>query len=281
MTQLLESSAKEAMVYWKCKPDGDYLPHGSDNLLWPVVTGTGQKALLKAIGAEDERHSGTILNLYGGRGAVRLIAEPYKNVLLLERLHHPCALTEMVVNGRDVEATQIICDVIADLHASDIASSDLSLFGERLEEISNRQVQLAGPLRGAFQKALELAAELIAAAGPPIALHGDIHHGNIMRSDERGWVAIDPKGIFGPRIYDYCNTLCNPFPHKEIVRSRDRMDRQATIVAGRALVDKGLLLRFTFLHSIWAAASSQGEHLDYWFSCAQSAGKLAGIYSET
>jgi streptomycin 6-kinase len=43
-----------------------------------------------------------------------------------------------------------------------------------------------------------------------VALHGDIHHGNILDFGERGWLAIDPKGLIGERGFDYANNFCNP-----------------------------------------------------------------------
>ena len=32
---------------------------------------------------------------------------------------------------------------------------------------------------------------------PDYLLHGDLHHGNILFDDARGWIAIDPKGLVG------------------------------------------------------------------------------------
>jgi hypothetical protein len=41
-------------------------------------------------------------------------------------------------------------------------------------------------------------------------LHGDIHHDNILDFGRRGWLAIDPKRLFGERGFDYANLFCNP-----------------------------------------------------------------------
>lgn len=46
-----------------------------------------------------------------------------------------------------------------------------------------------------------------------VALHGDIHHGNILRfTQDTGstWKFIDPKGLYGDPLFDYCNALYNP-----------------------------------------------------------------------
>ena len=41
-------------------------------------------------------------------------------------------------------------------------------------------------------------------------LHGDIHHDNVLDFGERGWLAIDPKRLYGERGFDYANIFCNP-----------------------------------------------------------------------
>ncbi len=42
-------------------------------------------------------------------------------------------------------------------------------------------------------------------------LHGDLHHGSLLRSEERGWVAIDPHGLVGERGCDVGPLLPNPW----------------------------------------------------------------------
>jgi streptomycin 6-kinase len=41
-------------------------------------------------------------------------------------------------------------------------------------------------------------------------LHGDFHHFNILSSD-RGWLAIDPKGVIGPAGYEIGPLMINPW----------------------------------------------------------------------
>ena len=46
----------------------------------------------------------------------------------------------------------------------------------------------------------------------PVLLHGDLHHGNALSGTKRPWIAIDPKGIVGPPIYECGAWLRNPIP---------------------------------------------------------------------
>jgi len=52
-------------------------------------------------------------------------------------------------------------------------------------------------------------AELVASSAPPVLLHGDLHHDNILTS-ERGWLAIDPHGVLGEPAYEAGPLLRNP-----------------------------------------------------------------------
>jgi streptomycin 6-kinase len=70
-----------------------------------------------------------------------------------------------------------------------------------------------GPLPGALvDRAERLYAELAGSpAGPPVLLHGDLHHENALRSDRAGWLAIDPKGLLGEPAYEVGPVLLNPW----------------------------------------------------------------------
>lgn len=44
--------------------------------------------------------------------------------------------------------------------------------------------------------------ELCDTSAAPVVLHGDLHYGNVLRSDRSRWLAIDPKGVLGEPCYD-------------------------------------------------------------------------------
>ncbi len=46
-------------------------------------------------------------------------------------------------------------------------------------------------------------------------LHGDLHHENILLDTQRGWVAIDPKGVIGPKILE-CGRFLHNFLEDEL-----------------------------------------------------------------
>jgi streptomycin 6-kinase len=65
--------------------------------------------------------------------------------------------------------------------------------------------------------------ELLASIRDPVALYGDLHHFNILRSKNADWLAIDPKGLVGDRCFDVCQFLQNPGPLPTDVNRR-RLD---------------------------------------------------------
>jgi streptomycin 6-kinase len=64
-------------------------------------------------------------------------------------------------------------------------------------------------LDGDLAEAARIARALLTDPVPPQALHGDLHHDNVL-SSPRGWLAIDPKGICGDPAYEPANAFRNP-----------------------------------------------------------------------
>jgi streptomycin 6-kinase len=84
-------------------------------------------------------------------------------------------------------------------------------------------------------------------------LHGDIHHDNVLDFGDRGWLAIDPKGLHGERAFDYLNLFCNPWPTAKspgLLRSRLRT------ISVAAHLDPARLLRWVVAYAGLSAAWS-------------------------
>jgi streptomycin 6-kinase len=81
-------------------------------------------------------------------------------------------------------------------------------------------------------------------------LHGDIHHENVKLSGKRGWLAIDPKGLYGERTYDAANVLCNPIGMDDFVANEARLMKNTDLLATEHEVPMRRLLAFTFAHAL-------------------------------
>ncbi len=278
------SLALDFIKRWNCKQDGEcFFTHSS--LIWPV-TRSSEKLILKIVKPDDdEAHAGEILEFYDGHGAVKL-NKSQDNVQLLERVatDNMPSLENMVLHGQDDDATHIICNVIEQLHSISGSESQLNhLIPFRSRSDTMRKHVEEGRVepedRPIFNIAERLCEDLIAETQDmQMPLHGDVHHFNIMHSAERGWLAIDPKGIYGPRVYEYANLLCNPYGCKNVVADVKRMARQTKIVSERAALDVQLLYQFTFLHACQCMAwSLYDPDKTYWRACVLTAAKLANI----
>jgi streptomycin 6-kinase len=131
-----------------------------------------------------------------------------------------------------------------------------------------------GPLPAApFARGEALFAELCDSAGPPVVLHGDLHHGNVLRARREPWLAIDPKGVVGEPAYEPGALLRNPLPHLPglpgaTALTRRRLDRLAADLA----LDRERIRSWAVAQAVLAAVWSieDGEHdAPYWMACAE------------
>jgi streptomycin 6-kinase len=203
--------------------------------------------MLKVALTAEERRGGSLLAWWDGDGAARVLAQD-GDALLLERAMGTTSLAEMVRQGRDDEASRILCAVIARLHSKTDAPSPqlvpLSRWFEPLEPAAAAQ-------GGVLRSAVAVTRELLAAPQDVVALHGDIHHGNVLDAGPRGWLAIDPKGLVGERGFDYANLFCNPDP--QTATAPQRLSRQVSVVAEAANLDRERLLQWILA---WAGLSA-------------------------
>ena len=208
--------------------------------------------ILSGKGAEDESSAADVLTWFDGQGAIRLLQHD-AGAMLLEYVKGD-DLTELVRTGKDDEATQIIAGVLNQLHSAKDAQlpRGLTPLPRRFQSLfAAASLGSAPPILG---RGAVTTRSLFSDENQSFVLHGDIHHENIRHHQERGWLAIDPKGLWGDRIYDAANALCNPLSMPEIAQSRDRLLRQAGIMADALEVNCDRLLSYAFAHACLSAS---------------------------
>src|SRR4029079_7379203 len=102
------------LARWDLVPDGEPIKTPSSLLL--AVRHNGVPAMLKIAREDEERRGGALMAWWEGDGAAKVLAR-HGDALLLERATGPRSLVAMVTDGQDDEASRILCDVAARLHA--------------------------------------------------------------------------------------------------------------------------------------------------------------------
>lgn len=217
--------------------------------------------LLTPIGVKDEHNGAVALQCFDGKGAVRLLRHD-DGAHLLEYAGDT-DLVAMVKQGDDEKATAITAEVLNQLHTAHTGTAPQSL--HRLERWFSGLFQQAETDKQAddgsiYVRAAQLARTLLDTPQNECILHGDIHQENIRHHPTRGWLAFDPKGLYGERTFDAANTLCNP-DMPELVLDEARLLRNAEILATGMGIELSRLLQYTFAYACLSASwtLSDGE----------------------
>jgi streptomycin 6-kinase len=226
------------------------------------VSYQNQNAVLKILtpkGVIDEKNGATALIYFNGHGAVE-VYEADAGAQLLEFV--PGENLAEFAKSDHVEATQIICSVLKQIHSPRQLPSpnNYVTLEKRFRSLKLKSLETDCPVE--FIEAAEVANELLHSQYEHVVLHGDIHHENILKSDKRGWLAIDPKGVWGERTYDVANSFYNPKVSSEILCNPDRIMSMAKIFSEQLGLDRQRILKFAFAHGYLRAAWMMEDELD-------------------
>ena len=257
--------------------------------------GEGNFVLKLGFPHEELKSEIAALKLYDGRGACRLLdSDAEKGMLLLERLQpgHMLAMLE-----DDDRATRIAADVMKSLWR---CSNELPKhpaegpwMGERVSGFSTTTefIQLkdwfdgfkrlrqrfnggTGPLpKGLVETAEKLSSDLLSENKDEMLLHGDFHHFNVLESG-RGWLAIDPKGVIGPRGYEAGPLLINP-NDRFLSGSNPKVQtgRRIAILSEMLDMERERIRSWGFCHAVlsawWSIEDGDPDGREYSLRCAQ------------
>jgi len=255
-----------------------YSHEQSYNYVAPVRRSDGSLAVLKAgVPRPELFHEIEALRYYAGAGAVRLLADwPERGAFLLEQVQPGTPAAEL---ADDDQATRLAARVMQALHTPRLeppgdfpTTAEWSLGFQRLRARYNGG---CGPLPEALVSAAEgIFQDLLATSAPPVLLHGDLHHWNLLASQRRGWLAIDPQGVLGEPAYEVGAWLRNPYP--ALARWPDARRKQARrigIFAEMLGFDEQRMWGWGCAQAVLAAAWSDedGEtNVEVWLAIARA-----------
>jgi streptomycin 6-kinase len=234
-----------------------------------TVTSGGERVILKLLTplGTEERGGAVALRCYDGHGAVRLLRAD-EQAHLLEYADGD-NLVGMVERGDDEQATGIMADVLNQLHVAGKDSPPNGLIPLRTWFRSLFKKAEADKRQGIdslIVRAAPIAEMLLDNPRDVCVLHGDIHHENVRYKAQRGWLAYDPKGLYGERTFDTANILRNPIPRRDLVLNESRLLKHAAILAQDMHLDLDRILTylfvFTCLSASWISEDSEEADLD-------------------
>jgi streptomycin 6-kinase len=131
-----------------------------------------------------------------------------------------------------------------------------------------------GPLpKGLVESAESLSRDLLSENKDEVLLHGDFHHYNVLES-ERGWLAIDPKGVIGPRGYELGPFLINPIDRfLNGGNSRAQTERRIAILSELLGMERERIRAWGICHAVlsawWSIEGNDPGFGEYSIRCAE------------
>ena len=249
-----ETALSRAMIRWSLTKSTPVAETATSWIFRVEQNGRNFAALkiLKPLGAKDERRGSMLLNWYGGEGAATVF-DMHGDTIFLEWLDGG-TLGDPVRAGKDDEGTIAIATVVASLHRPrGDAPEGMVPLREWFRPLFDTDVR-AWPhtARDLYARASGIALTLFDRPSAQIPLHGDLHHDNILSSD-RGWLAIDPKGLVGDPAYELANVFINPKGAGHLAADPRRIAARADILADRLAYPRKRILGWAVAHAALSA----------------------------
>jgi streptomycin 6-kinase len=215
---------------------------------------------------------------FDGCGAARLVdSDAARGALLLERLEPGTPLTALCEED-DGAATNAAAAVMRRLRHAPLHQPHLfptaADWGRGFERCRAHFGGGSGPFpQKLFEEAESLYAELLNTSAPPLLLHGDLHHGNILAAAREPWLAIDPQGVVAEPAYEVGALLRNPLPQllrwphpvrvteRRIAQLSDELGLERARVRGWGLAQAVL--------SEWWSIEDEGELGEHGYAVAE------------
>ena len=198
------------------------------------------------------------LRLYDGDGVCRLVeADKTVGAMLLERLRPGVSLWN---TDDDESAARIAAELMQRLWRPVAEPHNFRTLRSWGRELYDYPRQTVGPLpHNLVDKATGLFDELLQTTETPVLLHADLHHGNILSADRAPYLAIDPKGIVGPRGYDVATFLRNPWGVERQPDLRRVLDTRVNIFSEMLSLSPYEVAAWGFAHGVLSAVWSLTE----------------------
>lgn len=264
--QALPNLTRECQERWSLNFDRPF-DNLSYNLVLPAKMPDDKDVVLKlGVPCAELTSEAAALDLFQGAGAVHLVAhDAPRGILLMERALPGSPIYEL---QSDVEATRTAAAVMRKLWRPPPANHpfpSLVIWFQAFTRLKNRFAGGSGPFESSLiDRAERTLATLNASTDRSLILHGDLHHANILFSEERGWLAIDPKGICGDPAYEVGSFMLNRLPVEASESATMEILKQRLSIFSEVLaINESRLAGWSFCHALLSALWDFEESADW------------------
>ncbi len=226
----LPSLVAACVAEWDLVLD-DPFPDGHIALVVPGRRRAGGDPVVLKVNVPDaeSEHEGAALRTWDGDGAMRLLAEaPRNRALLVERLSPGRQLRDVADPERADEIVALVLRRLWRPLGPDAPFATLAAVARRWRDALPARWERHGRLyeRDLLDEATGWIDRLVPSMPATVLVHQDLHGGNILWDDRRGWLAIDPKPLAGEPAFDTASRLRDGRPELAEDRAAERTIRQ-------------------------------------------------------
>tara|TARA_R110002124_G_scaffold44422_15_gene135615 strand:- start:9030 stop:9881 length:852 start_codon:yes stop_codon:yes gene_type:complete len=253
----IETALSRALIRWSLTKSTPLADSANSAIFKVEQNGRNFAVLkiLKPLAAEEERRGAQLMNWYGGEGAATVF-DIHGDTIFMEWLDGG-TLGDAVRDGHDEQASTALCAVAAGLQRPRGEPPEgLLPLRTRFQSLFDTDVRSwPHTARDMYARAAGIALKQFDRPTAQLPLHGDLHHDNILSSD-RGWLAIDPKGLLGDPAYDLAIAFINPGGAEDRVKDPRRIAALADMVAARLGHNRKRVLGWAAAHAALSACWS-------------------------
>lgn len=252
--QQLQVTPPEFPAHWQITSATLLADTNSSHIWKATITGEENSPvivkILKPAGHEELRGA-YYMRERDGHGAIRLLDLRLDPTMMLLEYAGNYDLKAHLDTGHDAETIRIAADVICALHSpsGQALPSELQPLRKHFKSLFD----LADVAQDIYTDAAGLALHLLNQPHEIIALHGDLHHENIIQSS-RGWLAIDPHGLCGDAAFDCANLFYNPLDRDDLCLNGHRALTMAEIFSETIGKPASYILDYAFCYGCLSAA---------------------------
>ena len=198
-------------------------------------------------------------------------SDPGLAAVLLERLTPGVPLKAMVVSD-DAKATTIAAELMHKLWSASAQLTPeqkalftpLTVWMGAFERLRDRFQGGTGPFDAAVIARAEAFYQEVQGMTDTVLLHGDLHHGNILSCERRGYRAIDPKGLWGDAAYEVGSFLANPASFLQSAMHdgtlKSILERRIAILSEVLGLPRPVITRWAYIYAVLSACWSFEDH---------------------